>query len=211
MGKIVKTDKFNSSDQNYLDLLNDVKLKIQTTRIQATRAACQQQISLYWWFGQQIVLAQEQHGWGKSVVEKLSKDLRRAFGGTLGFSTQNLWYMRQFYLEYKDLPNLQRLVGDLSWGSNVAIFSKVKELDAKEYYIRSVKDQGWTRDVLVMQINSQAYERHLLVKKQHNFEKALPAHLAEQADRTMKDIYMLDTLGLTKPVLESVMEKRTRL
>lgn len=208
MVNITKQDNFNSVDQNYLNLLQEAREKVQIARIQTARAACQQQMALYWWFGQQIVTAQEKYGWGRSIVENLSKDLKRTFGGSIGFSSQNLWYMRQFYLEYKEYPNLQRLVGEIAWGSNLDIFSKVKDLKAREYYLNAVRDQGWTRSVLVMQIKSQAYERHLLVKKQHNFEKALPEHLAEQADRTMKDIYMLDTLGFTEPVLESVMENR---
>lgn len=68
--------------------------------------------------------------------------------------------------------------------------------------------QGWTRSTLVMQIDSEAYERHLLSNKQHNFTETLPQHLAVQAHETMKDIYMLDTLGLTPPVLESEIENR---
>ncbi len=116
--------------------------------------------------------------------------------------------MRRFYLECENQPFLQRLVAEIPWGQNLVILSKVKDLDAREYYVRAVREQGWTRDVLVIQINSQAYERHLLTKKQHNFEQALPEHLAEQADRAMKDIYMLDTLGLTKPVLETVLENQ---
>lgn len=116
--------------------------------------------------------------------------------------------MRQFYLEYKDHSNLQQLVGEIPWGQNLLILSKVKSLAAKEYYIRGVREQGWTRNVLQMQINSCAYERHHLNDKQHTFKQALPHHLAEQAEHTMKDIYMLDTLGLTAPVLESEIENR---
>ncbi len=108
----------------------------------------------------------------------------------------------------KYYPNLQRLAGEIAWRSNLVILSKVKEISAKEYYLQAVKEQGWNREELTFQINTQAFERHRLAKKQHNFEKALPQHLAEQADLTMKDIYMLDTLGLTKPVLESEIENR---
>ena len=119
----------------------------------------------------------------------------------------NIWEMRRFYLAYKDFPNLQRLVAEIPWGQNLTILSKIKDIVAREYYIESTKKCGWTRPVLTMQIESQAYERHVLQDKQHNFEKALPEHLAEQADRTMKNIYMLDTLGLTNPVLEAQLEK----
>lgn len=99
--------------KDYIAFFKAATEKVLATRIQIAKAACKEQISLYWWFGQHIVKAQENFGWGKAVVERFSKDLNKSFGGTLGFSVQNLWYMRQFYLEYKDYPNLQRLVGDL--------------------------------------------------------------------------------------------------
>jgi predicted nuclease of restriction endonuclease-like (RecB) superfamily len=201
-------NKFNIADERYQNFLNETKQKIVTTRIQAAKAVCKEQINLYWWLGQQIVEAQVTYGWGKSVVEQLSKDLKYSFNSSFGFSVQNLWYMRQFYLEYEKHPNLQRLVGEIPWGQNLEILSKVKDNCAKEYYINAVLKLGWTRAILTLQINSKAYERHVLAKKQHNFEKALPEHLAEQADKALKDIYMLDTLGLTKPVVEKEMEAR---
>ncbi len=114
--------------------------------------------------------------------------------------------MRQFYLEYKDHPNLQRLVGEIGWSHNLAILAKVKDMKAREYYLLKVKPASWTRDFLIMQIKSQAYERHIIPDKQNNLKKTLTPSLVEQADQTMKDIYMLDTLSLTEPVLEKQIE-----
>ena len=200
---------FDSLDKNYAQLLESVKSRVISTRIKISKAACHEQISLYWWFGQQIVKAQEKHGWGKSVIEQLSSDLKKIFvGTTAGFSPQNLWYMRQFYMEYKDHPNLQQLVGEIAWGQNLLIMSKVKNIKAREYYLTATRDMGWTRNVLEIQIKSECYERVLLEKKTHNFNKALPEHLAEQADKAMKSVYILDTLGLTKPVLEAQIENK---
>lgn len=196
------------SIQKYTSFLKEVKTSILQTKIQASRAANSVVLQLYWSLGEKIVSAQETYGWGKSVVERLSRDLRKDFGGTFGFSVQNLWYMRQLYLEYKEYPNLQRIVGEIPWGQNIEILSKVKDLKAREYYLTNTRQMGWTRDVLCLQIKSGAYERHRLTAKQHNFEKALPQHLAEQAEDCMKDIYMLDMLGITTPTLESVIESR---
>jgi predicted nuclease of restriction endonuclease-like (RecB) superfamily len=78
----------------------------------------------------------------------------------------------------------------------------------KRYYLQAVREMGWSRNVLLNQIKGKAYERHLATTKQHNFEKALPVHLAEQADKAMKDVYMLDFLGIVHPVLEQEIEKR---
>ena len=192
----------------YKDFLEQAKTQIQGTQIRVAAAVNRELIALYWWLGEHIVNSQEKHGWGKSVVERLSQDLKNEFNSKSGFSPQNLWYMRQFYLEYRDKPNLQQLVGEIPWGQNLLILSKVKEDDAKLYYLQATHEYGWTRDVLRMQINSRNYERHVLAKKQHNFHTTLPKHLAEQADQTMKDVYTLDLLGITGHVVEAEIERR---
>ncbi|MFO0795513.1 MAG: DUF1016 N-terminal domain-containing protein [Candidatus Brocadiaceae bacterium] len=174
---------------DYADLLQTIKKRIQESRINAYRAVNKELIELYWNIGREIASRQEQEGWGKSVVERLSRDLCKEFPGMAGFSAQNLWYMRQFYLEYKDHKNLQQLVGEIPWGQNLLILSKVKGLKEREYYLRMTAEMGWSRNVLLHQIQTDAYKRHKLTSKQHNFQKTLPAVLAEQADQAMKDIY----------------------
>lgn len=163
-------------------------------------------IQLYWEIGKGIVVRQEKYGWGRNIVEKLADDLRKEFSGQNGFSTQNLWYMRQFFLTYKDNPNLQRFVGELPWGQNLVILAKAKNLSEKEFYLRETIRQGWTRDVLVHQIESHAHRR--FQARQHNFEKALPVHLSEQADKAVKDGYSLDFLGSGKAMLERDLEEQ---
>ena len=192
----------------YKDFLEQVTKQIQKTKTRAAQSVNREVVSLYWQMGEHIVNSQEKYGWGKSVVERLSKDLKKAFSSQFGFSPQNLWYMRQFYLEYKDKPNLQQAVGEIPWGQNLLIMSKIKEDNARAYYIAATKQGSWTRDTLRQQINSGAYQRHALAKKTHNFEKTLPEPLAKQADESMKDIYMLDMLGITEPVIETEIERR---
>lgn len=209
MKELIKESEFNSTDLRYLQLLSEAKQKVTSTRIQVARAASKGQFELYWWLGEHIVEAQKKYGWGKSVIEQLAKDLRQIFPETThGFSARNLYYIRNIYLEYNELPILQQLVAEIPWGQNLVILNKVKELEARRYYLEMTQQQGWSRSTLQMQIDSQAYERHLLANKQHNFAEVLPQHLAEQANNTMKDIYMLDTLGLTAPVLEADIENR---
>lgn len=195
-------------EQLYMAFLDDVKSEIRKARIQVARIANRELIQLYWTLGKAITNKQEQLGWGKSVVEQLAKDLKVNFEGRKGFSTQNLWYMRQFYIEYQDDTNLQQLVGEIPWGQNLMIMSKIKDRDARNYYLKATLEMGWSRNVLLHQIKSQAYERHHLSNKQHNFQQALPEHLAEQADQAMKDVYMLDMLGVEKPILEAKLESQ---
>ncbi|MCP4605672.1 MAG: DUF1016 domain-containing protein [Proteobacteria bacterium] len=200
------TDMIGSKD--YARFLKDIKSRIQSAQVKAVRTVNRELIGLYWEIGRMIVERQEQLGWGKSVVERLSVDIRKVFPDMKGFSTQNLWYMRQFYVEYREHANLQQLVGEIPWGHNVLIFSKIKESKQREYYLQTARDFGWTRNVLLNQIKVDAYSRQLAEGKQHNFPRTLPEHLAEQAEETLKQSYMLDFLGIRGPVLERELEHR---
>lgn len=192
---------------DYVEFLNHIKSRIRDAQITASRIMNRGLVGLYWSIGKDIVEKQENLGWGKAVVERLSRDLKKDFSST-GYSPQNLWLMRQVYLEYRNDPILQQLVGELPWGQNLTILQKIKHREARIYYLKATKEMGWSRSVLLHQIKAKAYERQQLNPKQHNFQKALPVHLAEQADKAMKDVYMLDFLGVAKPVLEREIENR---
>ena len=125
----------------------------------------------------------------------------------------NLWRMRQFYVEYSDIQIMEQLVPEIPdavgsqtkkewalnvlkqlveripWGHNLLIMKKVKDIHSRLYYIISAARCGWSRDVLLNQIKADAYSRHRLENKQHNFPETLPQHLAEQADEAIKDSY----------------------
>ncbi len=193
---------------DYSEFLNGIKSRIHSAQISASQILNKGLVGLYWSIGRDIVEKQEKLGWGKAVVERLSKDLKKDFPVSAGYSPQNLWLMRQVYLEYRDDRILQQLVGELPWGQNLIILQKVKDREARVYYLEATNKMGWSRNVLLNQIKAKAYERQQLSPKQHNFQKALPIHMAEQADKSMKDVYMLDFLGITQPVLEREMENR---
>lgn len=197
-----------SPDNIYLDFLSNVKSKYLDARIRSVQVANQNLIDFYWWLGQQIFEKQKQFLWGDGVVEQLSKDLMKSFPERAGFSPTNLWKIRKFYIEYKELPILAQLVRELPWGHNLLIMARVDEQSAREYYLKMARDMALSRDMLTLQIKNQAYEHHVLANKQHNFQKTLPIDLANRADQAMKDIYTFDSLGITQPVIESEMEAK---
>jgi predicted nuclease of restriction endonuclease-like (RecB) superfamily len=121
-------------------LLTEAKIK--SSRIQAYRRVNKEIILLYWDIGKKIVDRQEQFGWGKSVVEKLSTDLKKEFPGLSGYSARNLWEMRRFYVSYKDYEKLQQLVAEIPWGQNLVIMSRVKDYREREFYIRKTSNNG---------------------------------------------------------------------
>lgn len=186
MTKIGKND--------YQKLLGEIKERIRSAQYDALRVVNKEMIFLHWDIGRKIVERQKTHSWGKSVVEKLSKDLQTEFPGMQGFSTQNLWYMRQFYLEYHGHQKLQPLVGEISWAKNLVIMSKCKNDLEREFYIRMTKKFGWTKEVLIQQVENQSYEKTLL--NQTNFDKVLPDKIRQQAKLAVKDEYTFDFLEL---------------
>lgn len=120
MGRIKKLE-------GYARLLNDVKRRIQTALRQAALAVNRELIALYWDIGRMIVERQQRHGWGDAVIDRLSRDLRRAFPDNRGFSRANLFRMRAFYLAYKDAAEfVAQLARQIPWWHNVVILEKVK-------------------------------------------------------------------------------------
>lgn len=192
---------------DYLKFLKEIKEKISFARINAYRKLNRELIKLYWDIGKNIVERQQKFNWGRSVVEKLSKDLITEFEGKEGFSPNNLWRMRIFYLTYKNNLKLAQAVQEIPWGQNIVIMQRVKVAELKEYYIKATIQFGWSRNVLVHQIEAEAHKQ-VKVKKMHNFPKTLPVHLAEQADIAIKDSYILDFLDVEEPVKERELERQ---
>jgi predicted nuclease of restriction endonuclease-like (RecB) superfamily len=189
----------------YGEFLKEIKQRIRSAQYDALKAVNKELIQLYWDIGKKIVDSQKEHGWGKSVVESLAKDLQAEFPGMQGFSPQNLWYMRQFYAEYHENENLQPLVGEISWAKHLVVMAKCKEDLEREFYIRTTKKFGWTKNILIHQIENQSYEKTLL--NQTNFNKALPEKVKNQARLAVKDEYTFDFLELSDEHSEMELER----
>ena len=128
-------------------------------------------IALYWEIGRRITEQQTTLGWGKSVVENLSKDIQKEFRGIKGFSARNMWDMARFYAEYQSNEILQPLVAEISWSKHIAILTKCKETQQRQFYILATKKYGWTKDVLIHKIELKTYENFPL--GQSNFDTTL--------------------------------------
>lgn len=113
--------------QEYNQFIGEIKNKIRLSQYEAMKAVNKALISLYWEIGEEIYKQQQEKGWGKSIVEILAKELKKDFPDVTGFSARNLWYMRNFYVEYKDVEILQPLVAEISWTKNIVIIEKCKE------------------------------------------------------------------------------------
>jgi len=197
--------KNNVQMNEYTNLLQDVKQRIRSAQYEALRAVNKELISLYWDIGKMIVERQKKYGWGKSIVENLSKDLQLEFHGMQGFSERNIWYMRNIFVEYENKTNLQPLVAEIGWTHNIVIMERCKDDLEREFYIKMTHKFGWTKNVLIHQIENQSYEKTLL--GQTNFDKALPEKIKNQAKLAVKDEYTFDFLELGEEHSEMELER----
>jgi predicted nuclease of restriction endonuclease-like (RecB) superfamily len=193
----------NKLPNNYLDFLSDLKARIQARQARAVLAVNRELITLYWEIGQQIVERQEKAGWGDAVLTQLERDLKKEMPDLEGFSRRNLYRMRLLYLTYRSQgENVPQLVAQIPWGHNIVLMEKVKDLSEREWYLQETLEQGWSRSVLVHQIESKLYARQVNHIKSHNFDKALPSPQSELVEKSLKDPYVLDFLTLKQGAKE---------
>ncbi|MCK4359758.1 MAG: DUF1016 domain-containing protein, partial [Candidatus Cloacimonetes bacterium] len=188
--------------KEYIKFLNELKNKIKQAHYQAYRTVNKELIKLYWEIGKSIIEKQEKLGWGQKIIQQLAGDLQKDFPKNSGFSERNLKYMRKFYLEYKEKTKVQPLVAQIPWSHNLIILDKTKNDYEKEYYCRMVLKYGWSKRVLVHQIESKSFERFLTDKKSHNFERTLPVKMLKKVKPVIKDTYMLDFLEISEDIKE---------
>ncbi len=221
--------------KDYKALVNDIAQLVQRSQLHAARSVQQTANLMYWEIGQLIIERQAQHGWGTAIVEKLSIDLQKKVGTGPSWSPRNLRLMRQFYEEYSQptiaktinvkqlvsdlkntnvkqavshLKNIKQLVSMVPWGQNILILQKVKNIQARLFYLMATLKNGWSRAVLLHQIKADAYSHFTDHPRQHNFTLTLPENLLEQARESIKSVYSLDFLDINRPVTEREMESR---
>ena len=186
------------------DFIAEIKQKIRSAQYEALKVVNTQLINLYWEIGKSIAEKQTE-GWGKAIVPELSKELQNEFPGVSGFSTTNLWLMAQFYTEYQSVEFLQPLVGEISWTKHVTILNKCKNNQERQFYILATRKFGWTKNILIHQIENKTFERQML--GQTNFKDVLPDTIKNQAVLAIKDEYTFDFLNLSAEYSESELEQ----
>ncbi len=179
---------------DYGNLLVEIKERIRGAQYEALKAVNKELIALYWDIGKMIVERQQQESWGRNVVESLAKDLQAEFSGIQGFSAQNLWRMKQLYQSYSTNEKLSPLVREIGWTHNVIILMNCKDDLQREFYLRMTRKFGWSKNILIHQIENQSFEKTFA--NQTNFDQTLPAKIRPQAKLAVKDEYTFDFLEL---------------
>jgi predicted nuclease of restriction endonuclease-like (RecB) superfamily len=148
---------------------------------------------------------QQQEGWGAKVIDRLAKDLKREFPDMKGFSPRNLKYMRAFAEAYPDQAIVQEVLAQIPWYHNQALLDKLKAPDERLWYAQGTLENGWSRNILVMQIESNLFKRQGGAVT--NFEHTLPPVQSDLAQQLIKDPYNFDFLNLTSATQERELEK----
>lgn len=207
-------------------LLSEIKARIQQAQTRAILSANAELVRLYWDIGRLIDERQRQEGWGAAVIPRLARALRNELPEEKGFSERNIDLMIQFYREYPDpvaivppvatrspappisQPPVAKLPDStfwaIPWAHHVILMQKVKDIGARLWYMQQTLANGWSRNVLLAMIQSQAHRRQ--GKAITNFDRLLPPPQSDLARQTLKDPYIFDFLTLDEPFHERELE-----
>ena len=192
--------------QAYGAWLADLKQQIQAAQQRASLSVNRELVLLYWNIGRDILERQQAQGWGAKIVDQLAKDLTAAFPDMKGFSRRNLLYMRSFAEKWSEEEFVQQAVAQIPWGHNIQIIAKCGSVAEARFYIEQTLEQGWSRDVLALQLKSNLYTR--TGNAVTNFSRTLPLPQSDLAQQTLKDPYTFDFMAMTAPYNELDVERQ---
>lgn len=190
--------------EGYADWLADLKGRIHTAQQRAALAVNRELVLLYWQIGSDILARQAAQGWGAKVIERLAHDLRVAFPDMKGFSPRNLKYMRAFAEAWPDAKFVQEVLAQLPWYHQLALLDKLPGPETRRWYAAKAIEHNWSRNILVMQIETRLLERS--GKAVTNFAANLPKPQSDLARESLKDPYRFDFLGLSDEAQEREIE-----
>ena len=198
----VKRVLMNSSE--YISIVEKIKSEITSAQYRAAVHVNADMLLLYYDIG---CVINEHKTWGNKFIDNLASDIRMEFPESKGYSVRNLKYMAKFAEAYSNREFVQQVVAQIPWGHNVVLLDKVPDTKERGWYIKKSAENGWSRNVLVHQIESGLYQRQVLVDKVSNFESRLPSPQSELAAQTMKDPYVFDFIPFREEMLERDIEQ----
>ena len=198
-------DEQLSQPAGYRKLLEDIKARIQIAQVRAGLAVNRELVLLYWSIGREILTRQDREGWGAKVIDSLARDLHRSFPEMKGLSPRNLKYMRAFAEAWPEEPIVQAALAQITWYHNLALLEKVAVKEERLWYAQQTIQHGWSRNVLVLQIESGLFRRQ--GQAISNFEFVLPKPQSDLAQQILKDPYNFDFLTLDKDARERDIER----
>ncbi len=192
------------NDTQYWSVIEQLKTEIGKAQFNAALHANREMILLYHNIGKII---NEHKMWGNKFIDNLAKDIKLAFPDATGYSVRNLKYMAKFAETYPDTEFVQQVVAQIPWGHNIVLLDKIVSSEVRRWYAEKTIENGWSRNVLVHQIDTKLYERQAITEKISNFERRLPMPQSELAAQTMKDPYVFDFVPFREDMKERDIEQ----
>lgn len=207
---IIKKKKSNITTKQYVQFLENIKTNIAQAQLKAATSISKELALLYWNIGKLVSEKINSQDWGAKIIDQLAQDLGKAFPGVSGFSRSNIYYMMAFYETYHNYPTAAGQLDELPifsipWGHNIILITQIKALSQRLWYAQKTIENGWSRTILEMQIESNLFERS--GKAITNFHNTLPKPDSDLAQQTLKDPYNFDFLALHEEHLERDMEE----
>ncbi|HQB75707.1 MAG TPA: PDDEXK nuclease domain-containing protein [Bacteroidales bacterium] len=201
---------------DYQNWAEFITTKIKLAQTQTAFKVNSAMLTLYWEIGNSILEKQSQNGWGSKVIDLLASDLAKNFPNNSGFSVRNLKYMRTFAEAYPQFPFVQVplaqnenefvqvSLAQITWYHHISLLGKVKDSKERAFYIAETAKNGWSRDIMLLHIQSKLYERD--GKALNNFGSTLPDYQSDLAKNIFKDPYNFDFLMLSRKAKEVEIE-----
>lgn len=188
----------------YLSVVEEIKNEIYKAQYKTALQVNKELILLYYEIGKII---NRHKNWGNKFIETLAKDIKLTYPDSTGYSVRNLKYMAKFASEYPDCEFVQQFVAQIPWGHNIVLIEKIENMDIRTWYAEKICENGWSRSVLIHQIETHLYERQVVTKKITNFENKLPSPQSELAAQTIKNPYVFDFIPFKENIVEKDIEK----
>lgn len=196
-------DKHLPSD--YGQWIQSIKNRVRNAQFRAMVAVNVELMLLYWDIGRAILDCQKREGWGAKVVQRMAADLAAEFPGMKGLSLRNLKYMRAFADAWPNREFVQQVVAQISWGNNIVLLDRVKDIGQREVYACLAVDNGWSRSTLVREIANKSAEN--FGRSPNNFASTMPIADSEAAIKAIRDSYDFTFLGLEKKAKENTVRQ----
>ena len=191
------------NNDNYFQVLEDIKTRIRSAQYKAVLGANREQIVLYWNIGK-VIIANSQ--WGNKFIDNLARDIKLEFPNSTGYSARNLKYMRKFAEIFNDDEIVPTLLAQLTWSHHRLLMDKVKEKAAIIWYAGKTVENGWSKNVLWDQVDYKLYERQAVAEKATNFGTTLALQQSKLAEETLKNPYIFDFVGQRQGIIEREIE-----
>ena len=194
----------NLKSAEYKNTLIGIIFKIKSSRYEMLKKVNKETIKLYWHIGKTVFQRTEQNDWGKSIVERLSKDLQIEFPGVRGFSSRNIWRMKVFYETYSSSEFLPPAVAEIGWSQNYLIIEKCKDTNERLFYLKQSNARGWSKSDLKEKIEAHLFQNQLLA--QNNFSSTVSEELKADVAWEFVDDYSIEIINPDQPISEKNLE-----